>query len=149
MFSVAASPSVTHRFKLEVQTGRENHVVDLTRDLASKVRHLTGIGLVHLFVIGSTAALTTMEYEHGLVNHDFGAMMEKVAPQDGRYDHEATWNDDNGHSHLRASLVGPALSIPFENGKLLLGEHQQVVLCEFDTRGRKRTVIATVLANAA
>jgi secondary thiamine-phosphate synthase enzyme len=137
------------RFVLEVPTEGENELVDLTRELNRRLAEISGmsggIGVLHLFAVGSTAALTTIEYEPGLVKHDFAAMLEKLAPADGAYDHEATWNDDNGHSHLRSSLLGPSLSIPIENGKLMLGRWQQVVLCEFDTRPRKRQVVATVL----
>lgn len=133
------------RFTLEVPTEGENQIVDITRELSRQARELEGEGVLHLFVVGSTAALTTIEYEPGLVKHDFHAMLEKLAPADGAYDHEATWNDDNGHSHLRASLIGPSLTVPFGEGKLLLGQWQQIVLCEFDTRPRKRVVVATVL----
>jgi secondary thiamine-phosphate synthase enzyme len=104
-----------------------------------------GEGLLHLFVVGSTAALTTIEYEPGLVKHDLPAVLQRLVPDDARYEHEATWNDDNGHSHVRAALVGPGLTIPFSNGRLLTGEYQQVVLLDFDTRPRKRTVICTVV----
>lgn len=134
------------RFVLEIPTERESQLVDLTKELARRIREVQGMGLVHLFVVGSTAGLTTIEYEPGLVNHDFAAMLEKLAPADGAYDHEATWADDNGHSHLRASLIGPSLTIPYGDGKLMLGQWQQVVLCEFDTRPRKRQVIATLLS---
>jgi secondary thiamine-phosphate synthase enzyme len=135
------------RFTLEVFTEGNTDIVNLQVDLAKRLRELkvTGDGLLHLFVVGSTAALTTIEFEPGLVKHDLPAVMQRLAPDDGRYEHEATWNDDNGHSHVRASLVGPGLTIPFSNGKLLTGEYQQVVLVDFDTRPRKRTVIATII----
>lgn len=134
----------TTRFMLEVPTEREAELVDLTKELARRVREVQGVGVLHLFVVGSTAALTTIEYEPGLVKHDFAAMLEKLAPADGAYDHEATWADDNGHSHLRASMVGPSITIPFGEGKLILGQWQQVVLCEFDTRPRKRQIVGTL-----
>src|SRR6185436_9342650 len=102
--------------------------------------------VVHLFIAGSTAGLTTIEFEPGLIKHDLPKLFQTLIPDDGAYDHEATWNDDNGHSHLRAMLVGPSVSVPFANGKLLTGEYQQVVLIDFDTRPRKRTVIATILS---
>jgi secondary thiamine-phosphate synthase enzyme len=92
-----------------------------------------------------TCALTTIEFEPGLIKYDFKALMQKLVPDDARYEHEATWNDDNGHSHLRASLIGADVTIPFSNGKLLTGEYQQVVLVDFDTRPRKRTIICTAL----
>ena len=135
------------RFTLDVFTEGNTDIVNLHADLAKRLRELkvTGEGLLHLFVVGSTAALTTVEYEPGLVKHDLPAALQRLAPEDGRYEHEATWNDDNGHSHVRASLVGPGLTVPFSNGKLLTGEYQQIVLLDFDTRPRKRTVIATVV----
>jgi secondary thiamine-phosphate synthase enzyme len=133
------------RFTLSVSTDGNTDLVNLTTDLARHVRELFGDGLVHLFAVGSTCALTTIEFEPGLIKYDFKALMQKLVPEDARYEHEATWNDDNGHSHLRASLIGAELTLPFSNGKLLTGEYQQVVLVDFDTRPRKRTIIATVL----
>ena len=135
------------RFTLEIGTNGDTDIVNLMPQLAPRVRDLaaTGHGVLHLFVVGSTAALTTIEYEPGLVKHDLPRLLQHLIPDDARYDHEATWNDDNGHSHLRASLIGPSVTIPFGNGKLLTGEYQQVVLIDFDTRPRRRTVIATVL----
>ena len=122
-------------------------IVNLQADLAKRVRELklSGDGLIHLFVVGSTAALTTIEFEPGLIKHDLPRVLQELVPDDARYEHEATWNDDNGHSHVRASLVGPSLTVPYSGGKLLTGEYQQVVLLDFDTRPRKRTVIATVI----
>ena len=102
-------------------------------------------GLLHLFVVGSTAAITTLEFEPGLVKHDLAALMQKLVPDDAVYEHEQTWNDDNGHSHLRSALVGPGITLPFADGRLLTGEYQQVVLIDFDTRPRKRAVVGTVI----
>jgi len=133
------------RFTLNVSTDGNTDLVNLTGDLSRHVRELLGEGLLHLFAVGSTCALTTIEFEPGLIKHDFKALMQKLVPEDARYEHEATWNDDNGHSHLRASLFGSGVMIPFSNGKLLTGEYQQVVLVDFDTRPRKRTVICTAM----
>jgi len=133
------------RFILELNTEGNAHIVNLSPELAKRVKDLPGEGLLHLFVVGSTAGMTTIEYERGLVQHDFQALMDKLVPPDAHYEHEATWSDDNGHSHLRASLLGASILIPFGNGRLLTGEYQQVVLVDFDTTPRKRTVIATVL----
>jgi secondary thiamine-phosphate synthase enzyme len=133
------------RFSLSVSTDGNTDLVNLTADLTRHVRELLGEGLLHLFVVGSTCALTTIEFEPGLIKYDFKALMQKLVPDDARYEHEATWNDDNGHSHLRASLIGAEVTIPFSNGKLLTGEYQQVVLVDFDTRPRKRTVICTAI----
>ncbi len=134
------------RFTIEIGTNGDTDIIDLTPHLTARLRDLgSPDGVLHLFVVGSTAALTTLEFEPGLVKHDVPALFQRLIPDDARYDHEATWNDDNGHSHLRATLIGPSLTVPFGNGKLLTGQWQQVVLIDFDTRPRKRTVIGTVL----
>ena len=96
-------------------------------------------------VIGSTAGLTTLEFEPGLVNHDIAAVMERIAPKDGDYLHEETWHDDNGHSHVRAALMGPSLALPIVEGRVPLGTWQQVVLVDFDTQPRKRAVVVTIV----
>jgi secondary thiamine-phosphate synthase enzyme len=134
------------RFTLDIGTNGDTDIVNLMPQLAPRVRELGGDGVLNLFVVGSTAALTTLEFEPGLVKHDLPALLQRLIPDDARYDHEATWNDDNGHSHLRATLLGPSLTIPFAAGKLMTGEYQQVVLIDFDTRPRRRTVIATALS---
>ncbi|HZZ43708.1 MAG TPA: secondary thiamine-phosphate synthase enzyme YjbQ [Tepidisphaeraceae bacterium] len=133
------------RFTLDVSTEGNTEVLNLSAKLAEHIRDLKGDGLIHLFIVGSTAALTTLEFEPGLVKHDLKAVLQKLVPDDERYEHEATWNDDNGHSHIRAALIGPSLTVPFANGKLIMGEYQQVVLLDFDTRPRKRKVVCTVL----
>lgn len=131
---------------LSRSTRGNDHILDLTEELQALVAE-TGVttGQATLMVQGSTAALTTLEFEPGLVNHDIAAAMETIAPRDGRYRHEETWNDDNGHSHVRASLIGPSLALPVVEGKVPLGTWQQVVLVDFDTRPRERTVHLTVL----
>ena len=133
------------RFTLNISTDGNADIVNLSGDLARHLQSLKGEGLIHLFAVGSTCALTTLEFEPGLVKNDFKALMQKLVPDDARYEHEMTWNDDNGHSHLRASLIGAELTIPYSDGKLLTGEYQQVVLIDFDTRPRKRIVIGTVV----
>ena len=102
-------------------------------------------GTVTVFNVGSTAAITTTEYEPGLVNYDIAAAFEKIAPENARYEHEETWHDDNGHSHVRASLLGPSLSVPMVGGRLTLGTWQQIILVDFDTRARTRTVICQII----
>ncbi|HSZ57922.1 MAG TPA: secondary thiamine-phosphate synthase enzyme YjbQ [Tepidisphaeraceae bacterium] len=133
------------RFTLDVDTDGNNDIVNLNPQLTARLRELRGEGVVSLFVVGSTAALTTIEYENGLIKHDLPRVLQRLVPDDDRYEHEATWNDDNGHSHIRAALIGPSLIVPFANGKLLTGEYQQVVLIDFDTRPRRRLIICTVL----
>ncbi len=101
-------------------------------------------GLVHLFVIGSTASLTTIEDDENLFA-DFKEMLEKIAPYKKDYLHHQTWGDDNGAAHLRASLLGPSLTIPVVNGKLFLGTWQRIVLVDFDTRPREREIIVCLI----
>jgi secondary thiamine-phosphate synthase enzyme len=98
-------------------------------------------GQATFFVSGSTAALTTIEYEPGL-QQDYPGFFEKVAPSSETYKHNQTWHDGNGHSHVRASLQGPSLVVPFANGDFLLGTWQQIILLDFDTRPRSRDVVA-------
>ena len=121
-------------------------MVDLTAKLQAVVAD-TGVrtGQAALLVHGSTASLTTLEYEPGLVEHDLSAALERLAPRDERYEHEETWHDDNGHSHVRASLVGPSLALPIVDGRVPLGTWQQVVLVDSDTRPRTRTVHVSVV----
>lgn len=133
------------RFTLDLVTEGNTHILNVSPELSKRMADIRGSGLVHLFVVGSTAALTTMEFEPGLVKHDMKATFQRLVPDDIPYEHEATWNDDNGHSHIRASLIGPSLTIPFSNGKLLTGEYQQVVLIDFDTTPRRRNIIVTVM----
>ena len=134
--------------KLQINTRAGCHVVNITDSVAAAV---AGSGLTHglvtVFNVGSTAGITTTEYEPGLAEHDLEAAFEKLAPQAGRYLHEETWHDDNGHSHVRASLLGPSLTIPVVSGELTLGTWQQIILIEFDTRPRQRTVICQMVGD--
>ena len=119
-------------------------------DISSQVRRAlaeSGLtdGVLTLFNVGSTAGITTVEYEPGLVNHDLAAAFEKLAPQSAVYQHEQTWHDDNGHAHVRASLLGPSLAVPFTKGELTLGTWQQIVLIDFDTRPRSRNIICQII----
>ena len=132
------------RFTIEIGTDGNTDIVNLNSEINNWLKGIAGDGVVHLFIAGSTAALTTLEFEPGLVKHDMPRMFQQIAPDNAKYDHEATWNDDNGHSHVRAALLGPSLTIPIANGKLLTGEYQQVVLIDFDTRPRRRKIICTV-----
>jgi secondary thiamine-phosphate synthase enzyme len=102
--------------------------------------------VVFLFVSGSTAALTTIEYEQGVVN-DLIRTIEKIAPQNIAYQHNLRWGDGNGYSHVRASLLGPSLNIPVTNKKLLVGAWQQIVLLDFDNRPREREVVVQIIGN--
>ena len=134
------------RFSIQVTTDGHTDIINLSPELARHVKDLKGDGVLNLFAVGSTCALTTIEFEPGLVNHDLKAMFQRLIPDDARYEHEATWNDDNGHSHLRSALIGSSLAVPVADGKPLTGEYQQVVLIDFDTRPRRRKVIGTVIS---
>jgi secondary thiamine-phosphate synthase enzyme len=130
---------------LNLRTKGELDIVDITDDIA-KVVNESGFesGIVTVFVPGSTGALTTIEYEPGLLR-DFPDMLERIAPKDIFYEHEKIWHDHNGHSHVRASLIGPSLTIPFKDKKLTLGTWQQAVFVELDTRGRARELVLQIL----
>lgn len=131
--------------KISFNTKHECDVLDITgsvqRVLTSKNVHN---GIITLFVAGSTGAITTIEFEPGLA-FDFPAMLKRIAPKEIEYEHENLWHDGNGHSHVRASLVGPSLTVPFMNQKLTLGTWQQVVFIELDVRPRKREIIVQIL----
>ncbi len=135
------------RFSLTIATEGNNDIVNLNPELSRRVRELfpKGDGLLHVFVGGSTAGITSIEFEPGLVKHDLPSVFQRLVPDDLHYDHEATWNDDNGHSHVRAALLGPGMTVPVSDGKLLTGEWQQVVLIDFDTRPRRRTIVCTLI----
>jgi secondary thiamine-phosphate synthase enzyme len=126
---------------VSVSTRGDSHMVDLTGRVQEVVeRHGFREGQALVFVSGSTAGLTTVEFEPGL-QKDLPAALERVAPRGITYAHEETWHDDNGHAHVRASLLGPSLAVPFKEGRLLVGTWQQVVLVDFDTRPRRRDVV--------
>lgn len=135
-------PVVTER--LCFQTEGNAQVIDVTDDVAQKIAS-SGLssGIVTISVIGSTGAMTTCEFEPGLIK-DIPELMDKLIPQ-GRYHHDATWHDGNGHSHLRASLMGPSVTIPFTAGKLVLGTWQQIVFIDFDHRGRRRELAVQMI----
>ena len=124
-----------------VSTRGNSHMIDLTARVQEVVRrHGFREGQALVFVSGSTAGLTTVEFEPGL-QKDLPAALERLAPRGITYAHEETWHDDNGHAHVRASLLGPSLAVPFKEGRLLVGTWQQVVLIDFDTRPRRRDVV--------
>jgi secondary thiamine-phosphate synthase enzyme len=134
--------------EITVKTKGNCVVVDITEQVGRAVAQ-SGIrdGAVTVFNIGSTAGITTTEYEPGLANYDLKAAFEKIAPEHSRYEHEKTWHDDNGHAHVRASLLGPSLSIPIVAGRLTLGTWQQIILVDFDTRPRNRTIICQIVGD--
>ena len=126
-------------------TEAEMDVVDVTKDVAdlladSAITH----GIVTVFCPGSTGALTTMEFEPGLVK-DMQELFEKLAPRDHYYHHEERWHDNNGHSHVRASLIGPSVTIPFRDKRLMLGTWQQIGFYDFDVRARERELVVQIM----
>ncbi len=133
---------------VEFHTGAENDILDITGEVQQAVEESgLDVGVVTVFVPGSTAAITTIEFEPGLAK-DFPGMLERVAPRDIDYEHQKAWHDDNGRSHVKASLVGPSLSVPFEGGVLTLGTWQQIVFVELDIKPRRREVVVQVMGDA-
>lgn len=139
---------MTHCGRFEIRSRGNTHVLDITEEVTRIVGE-SGVrdGIVVVFAVGSTAGITTTEAEPGLLTHDLAAFYERIAPQDQYYKHEATWHDDNGHSHVRASLLGPSLTVPVVDGRLTLGTWQQIVLLDFDTRPRERQVAVQVMGD--
>lgn len=134
-----------HTLKLEEKTRGYCDIIDITAKVQEHVKkEKIQRGLVSLFVSGSTAALTTIEYEPGLVK-DLKELLERIIPSNRKYHHDDRWGDDNGFSHLRASLLGPSLQIPIEGGRLLLGTWQQIVLLDFDNRPRTREILVQIM----
>ena len=130
---------------VQLRSSKENDIIDFTEQTSEALKESKlENGLVTVFVSGSTAAITTIEYEPGL-RRDFPKMLSRIVPKDIQYHHDDTWHDGNGHSHVRASLIGPSLSIPFSNGRLILGTWQQIVMLELDTRQRERVITLQIL----
>jgi secondary thiamine-phosphate synthase enzyme len=128
-----------------VSTTGQGDAHDLTRKVANAVAHApVASGIVTVFVVGSTAGMTTIEFEPGAV-HDLNALFEQLAPRGAAYRHHLRWGDDNGSSHVRAALLGPSVTIPFSQGRLRLGTWQQIVLMEFDTGPREREVVFQIV----
>ena len=134
--------------KIVLNTNGDPDLINITGKVG-EILDATGFkyGQVTVFVIGSTAAITTFEYEPGLIK-DISEFYEHLIPKKKSYHHDDTWGDANGFSHIRAALQGPSITIPFDKGKLLLGTWQQVVLADFDNRPRKREVIVQLIGEA-
>lgn len=130
---------------ISVKTKGYTDVVDITSECQELINGagLQG-GVITVFNPGSTGGLTTIEYEPNLVK-DLKDALEVFAPADKAYAHSNTWHDDNGSSHIRSSLMGPSISVPFVNGELTLGTWQQIIFCDFDTRGRKRELVVQII----
>lgn len=135
----------TFEAELKFATDGDGSIIDLTdrvRNLVSESNIKTG--QLVAFIPGSTGAVTTIEFEPGLLK-DMPELMEKLIPSGVEYNHNTTWGDGNGFSHLRAALVGPSLNVPLSDGKLLLGTWQQIVFLEFDNRARQRKVLISII----
>ena len=130
---------------LKFPTKGDGDIIDITKEVAGALLEskLTD-GVVTVFVPGATGAVTTIEYESGLVS-DFKAMLERIAPQGIEYMHNLKWGDGNGHSHVRASLLGPSLSVPFAGGTMMLGTWQQIIFIDLDNRPRDRELIVQIV----
>jgi secondary thiamine-phosphate synthase enzyme len=133
--------TVIHR----ISTKGQGDAHDVTAPVARAVVQ-TGLrsGVATVFVVGSTAGVTTIEFEPGAL-HDLNLVFESLAPRDGKYRHHLRWGDDNGSSHVRAALLGPSVAVPFKNGELMLGTWQQIALFEFDTQPRERELILQIV----
>jgi secondary thiamine-phosphate synthase enzyme len=131
--------------ELQLQTQGNYDVQDITPSVAHTVQE-SGMenGIVTVFCPGSTGGLTTIEYEEGAV-YDLGQALDEIAPPGRPYRHHLRWGDDNGHSHVRAALMGPSLTVPFVDGRLTLGTWQQIVFCDFDTRPRSRRLVVQIV----
>ncbi|MEM2856636.1 MAG: secondary thiamine-phosphate synthase enzyme YjbQ [Candidatus Nitrosocaldaceae archaeon] len=130
---------------IKIKTKGECSILDISKYIEDAVSESKlNNGIITVFVTGSTAAISTIEYEEGLLD-DFSKVLERIAPRDAYYKHEERWHDDNGHSHIRASLIGSSLTIPFINKEVMLGRWQQVILIELDTKPRDRNIIIQIM----
>ncbi len=125
---------------IEFQTRGDCQIVDITQDVAAKLQD-SGIksGTVTIFCPGATGGISTVEYEPGLIK-DIPELFDKLIPP-GHYHHDQTWHDGNGHSHLRATLLGPSIVVPFVDGRLTLGTWQQIIFCDFDNKPHRRRLV--------
>jgi len=131
--------------EINISTKGFNEVINITEKVAEIVKNSKiKDGVAILFVVGATATITSIEYESGLVK-DIKETLEEIAPMNKDYHHEEAWHDGNGYAHIRASLMKPSLSVPFENGEISLGTWQQIVLIDFDNKPRNRKVIVKLL----
>jgi secondary thiamine-phosphate synthase enzyme len=134
-----------HKGAIALRTAAKDDIIDITQDVQQIVSE-SGVeeGIACVFVVGSTAAVTTVEYEPGLVK-DMHDAMDRLYPKGEDYEHHRRWGDGNGHSHIRASFIGPSITVPVSEGRLLLGTWQQIVFMELDVRPRSRSLAVQVL----
>jgi len=138
---------MVYREDIRVRTKGHRHLQDLTTDVQAIVSR-SGIrnGLAHVFNVGSTASIGTIEFEPGLAD-DLPALLDRLIPPSREYGHEQMWHDGNGHSHLQATWLGPSISVPVSEGRIVLGTWQQVFHLECDVKGRERRVVVTVIGD--
>ncbi|HVM49354.1 MAG TPA: secondary thiamine-phosphate synthase enzyme YjbQ [Candidatus Acidoferrum sp.] len=139
---------MTYQGEIHLQTAGHRQMHDLTPDVARVVAE-SGVrrGLAHVFNLGSTGAIGTIEFEPGL-QEDLPAMLDRLLPPSREYGHERAWHDGNGHSHLQATLLGPEITVPVKDGRLVLGTWQQIFHLECDIKPRRRTIVITVTGDA-
>ena len=131
--------------KIRIQTKGYSDIIDITDQIEEALNHSNlKDGIVTVFIPGATAGITTIEYEDGAVT-DFKKLWDKIIPVNSQYEHNLRWGDGNGFSHIRASLLGPSITIPFQNSKLLRGTWQQVIVVDFDNRSRSREIIFQIM----
>ncbi len=130
---------------LRIETNGDTDLIDITSEVARGVSE-SGVssGTVTVFIPGSTAGVTTIEYESGAIR-DFQEAIQRIAPKDMDYHHDARWGDGNGYSHVRAALQGASLTVPFSSSRLLLGTWQQIIVVDFDNRPRSREIILQIM----
>ncbi len=139
---------MTFTRRIDIPTLGNTHVIDLSAPVADGVSASNvQNGIVCVLVVGSTASVTTTEAEPGLLNYDLKAFFERIIPQAAEYKHQETWSDGNGHSHVRATLLGPSVCVPIVDGRLVLGTWQQIVLIDFDNRPRQRQIVIQVVGD--
>ena len=136
---------MVYQREISVQTSGHGEMHDLTVEVADIIsQSKLKAGVAHVFNVGSTGAIGTIEFEPGLLD-DLPNVLDRLLPPDRNYGHEQAWHDGNGHSHLQATMLGPALTVPFQNGRLVLGTWQQIFHLECDVKPRRRTVFVTVM----
>jgi len=134
-------------YTISKSTKGNGDIIDITDEVNSIiVNNKFNEGNALIFVSGSTAGITTIEYEPGLLK-DYPKFFDRIVPVNINYEHDNTWHDSNGHSHVRAAIQGASLTVPFSNGRLLLGTWQQIILVDFDTRSRRREITVQIVGN--
>jgi secondary thiamine-phosphate synthase enzyme len=131
--------------RIKLKTRGDGHIVDITEEVRREVSG-SGLrnGIVTLFTPSSTSALTTAEYESGVV-HDLQELFDRLVPSNKDYRHNLRWGDGNGHAHVRHALLGPSLTVPFVEGRMTLGTWQQIIFLDFDNRARSRSLVVQIL----